>query len=84
MNSSRNILRALLTHSDISSISYVERIEAQSNNIFWFNQTKQENFQLSYVSSNEGISLNQNKAYGPFFSPSTHVKGEISLINASN
>ena len=84
MNSSRNMSRVLLNHSDISSISYVERIEAQSNNIFWFNQTELENFQLPYVSPNEGISLNQDKTHSSFYSSSIHVEGEMSLSNASN
>ena len=84
MNSSRNMSRALLNHSDISFISYVERIEAQSNNIFWFNQTEQENFQLPYMFPNEGISLNQDKIHGSFYLSSTHVEDEMLLSNASN
>ena len=47
---SRVISRAMLAHSDILLILYIKRIEAQSNNLSWFNQTKQENFQLSYTS----------------------------------
>jgi len=53
--SSRVILKATLAHSDILSILYVERMEAQINGLFWFGQTKQENFQLLYVSPKEGI-----------------------------
>ena len=40
MTSSRNMSRALLAHLDISLIPYIEKMEIQSNNYFWFNQTK--------------------------------------------
>jgi len=40
MTSSRNISRALLAHLDISLIPYIENMEIQSNDYFWFNQTK--------------------------------------------
>jgi len=43
---------ATSTHSNTLSIPYVDRMEAQNNDPFWFNQTEQENFQLSF--SREG------------------------------
>jgi len=52
--SSKVMLRVMLAHSDILFILYVKRIKAQSSNPFWFNQTKQKNFQLSYVSPKRG------------------------------
>jgi len=53
MISSRFMSRAILAHLDILFILYIKRIEAQSSNLSWFNQTKQENFQLSYASPKE-------------------------------
>ena len=53
--------RATSTHSNASSIPYVNRIEAQNNGYFWFNQTEQENFQLLYASLKRGNSDDQNR-----------------------
>jgi len=53
--------RAASTHSNASSIPYINRIEAQNNNHFWFNQTEQENFQLLYASLKGGNSDDQNR-----------------------
>ena len=41
---SPNISRKMLNYLDILSISYVDKMEAQNNDLSWFNQTKQENF----------------------------------------
>ena len=84
MTSSRNISRALLAHLDISLIPYIENMEIQSNDYFWFNQTKQKNFQLLYISPKEGISPDQNKAYSLSYSSSTCVEGKVLLNNGSN
>ena len=59
--SSRVILKETLAHSDILSILYVERMEAQINGLFWFGQTKQENFQLLYISPKGGIYLTRTR-----------------------
>jgi len=53
--------RATSTHSSTLSIPYVDRMKVQNNNFFWFNQTEQENFQLSYTSLKEGNSDDQNR-----------------------
>jgi len=50
----RVMSRAMLAHSDTPFIPYIERIEAQSSNLSWFNQTKQKNFQLLHVSPKRG------------------------------
>ena len=50
--SNNNSSRALLTYSNLSSIFYVERIEAQSNNLSWAKQVelnKMEEITLLYV-----------------------------------
>jgi len=41
---------ATSTHSNTLFIPYIDRIEAQNNDFSWFNQTEQDNFQLSYTS----------------------------------
>ena len=53
--------RATSTHSNALSIPYIDRMEAQNNNSSWFNQTEQENFQLSYASLKGGNSDDQNR-----------------------
>ena len=52
--------RVMLAYLDILSIPYIKRIEVQSNDSFWFGQTKQENFQLLYRSPKDGNSPDQN------------------------
>jgi len=81
---SRILSRVTLAHLDISSILYIKRIEAQSNNTSWFSQTEQENFQLLYTSPKGGNSPNYNKAYSPSHSSGICVEGEISINNVSN
>ena len=36
--SSRITLRKTFAHSDVLSVPYIKHIEAQSNNLFWFDQ----------------------------------------------
>jgi len=60
--SSPNTSRGMLAHSDLSSIPYVDRMEAQNNDPSWFNQTEQEHFQLSYATPKEGVPNVQNEA----------------------
>jgi len=62
MSSSLKTLKELLTHSDLSSIFFVDRIEAQSKDLIWANQTEQELFQLSYTSHKEGENNNSERA----------------------
>ena len=81
---SPNISRGTSTHSDTLSIPYIDRMEAQSNDSSWFNQTKQEDFQLSYASHKEGIQSNQDKANGPNDLLPTHIKGDVYNINNLN
>ena len=78
------MLRTTLVHLDILSILYIKRMEAQSNNLFWFSQTKQENFQLLYISSKEENLPNQNKAHSSSYLSSICIKGKVSINNASD
>jgi len=50
---SPNLLWKSLTHSNLSFVLYVDRIEAQNNNPLWTDQTKKQNFQLLYTISKE-------------------------------
>jgi len=52
--------RATSMYSNTLSIPYINRMEAQNNDLFWFNQTEQENFQLSYASLKERNSEDRN------------------------
>ena len=58
VKSSVNISRNLLAYSSIFSISYMERMEAQNNNLFWVNQVDElkysQRFLLSYATPKEG------------------------------
>jgi len=63
--SSGVISKAILAHSDILSIPYVKRMKAQINDLFWFGQTKQENFQLLYISSKGRIYLTRTRPIVP-------------------
>jgi len=62
--SSPNSLRNPLAHSDLLSVPYMDRIEAQNVDPSWANQTKQKIFHLFYTFSKEGASNIQNKANG--------------------
>ena len=53
-SSSPNASREPLAHSDLSSVLYVDRMEAQSEDPVWANQTEQELFQLSYAPVKRG------------------------------
>ena len=81
--SSLNISRETSTHSEILFILYINRIEAQSNDLFWFDQTKQKIFQLFYASLKDKTLSDQNKDRANSFShsPSTHVKGNVNHSN---
>ena len=81
---SPNISKATLTYSDTLLIPYVDRIEAQNDNLLQFNQTKQNNFQLLYASSRERNPNNWDKTNGPIDSLPTHVKDNISINNNPN
>ena len=81
---SRVISRVILVHSTILFILYFERIEVQSSDPSWFNQTKQKNFELSYASPKRGNLPNQDKAHGSFHLPSTHVEDEMFMKNTSD
>ena len=48
MLSSTNHFKKLSTHFKLLFIPYIDRMEAQSKDLSWTNQTEQENFQLSY------------------------------------
>ena len=58
---SLNALRESLAHSNLSSVPYMDRIEAQSKDPIWTNQTEQELLQLSYVSHKEEENNNFEK-----------------------
>ena len=77
-------LRVTLAHLDILYISYVNRMKAQNNNLSWFNQTEQENFQLLYSSLKRGNLVDWNKTYGLFYSSNVYVKNEVSINNISD
>ena len=81
---SRVMSRVTLAHSTILFISYIKRIKVQSSNLSWFNQTKQKNFKLSYASPKRGNLPNQDKAYGSFHLPSTHIEDEMFMKNTSD
>jgi len=72
--SSPNTSKGMSAHSDLSSIPYVDRIEAQNNDSSWFNQTEQEHFQLSYPTSKEGVPNVQNEANNSSNMPPPHVE----------
>lgn len=57
--------RVTLAYLDILYISYVNRMKAQNNNLSWFNQTEQENFQLLYSSLKRGNLVDWNKMVSP-------------------
>jgi len=59
---SPNTSRELLAHSDLSSVLYMNRMGAQSEDPTWANQTKQELFQLFYASHKEGKNNNSEEA----------------------
>ena len=62
---STNSFRVLLAHLDLSSISYYERIEVQSNRLTQNKQVEineRESFSLSYTTSKIGESKQANKA----------------------
>ena len=61
-SSSLNISRELSAHSDLSSNLYMNRLEVQSKNSMWANQTEQELFQLFYSSHKEGKNNNSEEA----------------------
>ena len=73
--------KSLLLSLNILFIAYINKIETQSNNFFQFNQTKQKNFQLSYVFSKKRILSNQNETNSSNNSPPTYVKDNIYNIN---
>ena len=50
--------RATSIHLNTLSITYVDRMEVQNNDLSWFNQTEQENFQLLYAFLKGGNSDN--------------------------
>ena len=77
-------LRVTLAYLDILYISYVNRMKAQNNNLSWFNQTEQENFQLLYSSLKRGNLVDWNKTYGLFYSSNVYVKNEVSINNISD
>ena len=52
-SSSLNISRELSAHSNLSSELYMNRLEVQSKDSMWANQTEQELFQLFYSSHKE-------------------------------
>ena len=60
ISSSPNSSRELLAHSDLSSVPYVDRMEARNDYPSWANQTEQENFHLSYATLKKGIPNIQN------------------------
>ena len=64
------IFRALLTHSNLFSISYIERIEAQSNNLSQAEQVKlneMKEITLLYATSKLGKNKSTNKTVDPTF-----------------
>ena len=66
--SSTNSSRASLTHSNLSSISYVERMEAQSNNLSWAEHIKLNKMKeiiLLYVISKVRENKSANEAIDP-------------------
>ena len=73
-SSSLNAPREMLAHSDLSSISYMDRMEVQSNDSSQFNQTEQEHFQLSYPTSKGRVPNVQNKANDSNNMPLPHVE----------
>ena len=60
--SSQNSSRESPVHSDLSSVPYVDRMEAQNNDPSWANQMEMENFQLSYTTPKKRVSNVQNEA----------------------
>ena len=61
-SSSTNFSRESLTHSDILSVPYMDRIEVQSKNLSWANQIETKIFQLSYATPKKRFSDIQQKA----------------------
>ena len=61
-SSSLNISRELSAHSDLSSDLYMNRLEVQSKDSMWANQTEQISFQLFYSSHKEGKNNNSEEA----------------------
>ena len=59
---SLNSSRELLTHLDLSSQLYINRMKVENEKLFWDKQVKSQNFQLSYQSINKGMFNNQVKA----------------------
>jgi len=63
-SSTRNPSRESSVISNLSSVPYVNRMKAQSDEPSWANQTEMKNFQLSYTSPKEGESNVQYEANG--------------------
>jgi len=62
--SSPNSSRNPLAYSDLLSVLYVDRMEAQNANPSWANQTEQKIFHLFYTFPKEGVFNIQNKTNG--------------------
>ena len=87
---SSNLSRELLTHLDLSSVPYMDKMEAQSDNPTWAKQVELQNFQLLYTSPKEEKFNMQNKANDisnisfPYVEDINNLKSNISSLYMEN